>query len=858
MEISENREYGLDHYIGLMERWNDRPFIVGQKGYRSYPWSYREIRTGILCLCSEFEKRGVTNGSRVILAGKQSPEWVVAFFSILHSGAVVVPVDADSQIPFIHHIISRTSPVLIVGDIPALRSQKETAALFLPFSSIRALMNRRDVAHSSSKTNPGDLAEIVFTSGTTSQPKGVMLTHGNILSILKPIKLGIDKHQRLIKILPQLKMLCTLPYSHMYGQVIGIFVPILLGSSVYLTEETSPVSLLRTIRKERIFGLFTVPRVMKLLVDYLKNDLKARGKYERFLKKFERWKETSWQLRVVLFLNLHRTFGLHFWVFIVGGAPIDPETHEFWRRTSFGVIQGYGLTETAPIVTLFNPFQHERDSVGIVFPGQEVKIAPDGEILVKGDNVMTGYFDDPEASGNVLDDGWFRTGDIGEIDSKGHLFIRGRKKEMILGTDGRNIYPIDIERVLNAEEGVRESIVFGEPGPAGESIHAVLLLEPDAEPEKVIQNANTHLGAHEKIRNYSVWEERDFPRTPTMKVKKGDIARKVLEHAQPESEGQGEDLFGGLTAAGAVTKDMRLSSDLGLSSLDIAEVIIRLEKKYGISLDETIINPEITVGEIEELAAKPQKAVSLSMPRWTRKKLVSSLRDFFVNGVLLPSFRTLCTLEVSGREILSGYDGPRILCANHQSDYDSIAVLLALPPRYRRKIASALGLNRFFAYFSKLGTSFVRQDEKRGTIEIAFWMRRVAHIFAYHLVTFLFQVYPFPQGGVYRPSLEYTGELLDAGKWILIFPEGRANRKGEMASFKGGVALLAEKTDVPVFPIGIQGMHSLQPTGRIIPQRGGKVRVAFGEPIRYQGQGHEEFTALVEKAVNELTARDTR
>ncbi len=849
MTVAEQSTEGISTYIDLMERWKDRLFLVGYRGYRKYPWRYSQTREAILVLSNELRRRGVSSGSRVLLVGKQSPEWVIAFFAILHRGAVVIPLDADSPLEFILRIFKKTTPALIIGDEPTFEKSKVISQIFIHFNQIEVFVEQNPAPISQKSREPQNLAEIVFTSGTTSEPKGVMLSHRNILSILNPIKKGIEQHRTLVKLFPRIKMLCTVPYSHMFGQVTGIFLPILLGSTLYFTEETTPAAMIRAIKRDRILTLITVPRFMKLLADHVKNDLKIRGKYARFEKRWERWVNLPWQVRVLWFLNLHRFLGLHFWSFIVGGAPLDPETHEFWRRTVFSVFQGYGLTETAPIVTMFNPFKHKRDSVGVVFPGQEVRVAPDGEILVKGQNIMTGYFDDPAATRNVIEDGWLRTGDIGEVDAQGQVFIRGRKKDMILTSDGHNIYPVDIENVLNTEKGIRESVVIGKPGPSGESIHAVLLLESGADPERVIQNANVRLRPHQKIRSYTLWEDMDFPRTPTMKVKKVDIEKKVLEQHGPE-KAEEVDLFDGLVA-GAVNRNMRLSADLGLDSLDMVEVICRLEKKYGVSLDETLIGPDTTVGEIEALSSQPQKAPSIPMPRWTRKKPASILRGLITNGIILPFFRLFCRIEVHGLEELEMHRGARIICVNHESDLDPLALLLSLPLRYRKRIVPAMGLIRFQPFFTQVGRFGENADTGGAVKKRSSYWKKTTYALAYHTVILLFQAYPFPQGAAYRPSLEYTGELLDAGLWILIFPEGRVSDTGDMNRFKGGISLLAEKTGVPVFPVGMMGMHEILPPGRRFPHRG-KVSISFGKPLIYEGQEHDEFTSRIEQAVRKL------
>jgi long-chain acyl-CoA synthetase len=861
----------LSAYVETLLGWGDRPFLVGRKGYRRDSWSYREVWNAVQACASLLGERGVAGGERVLLLLPQSPEWVVTFFAVLLRGGVVIPLEASSPPQFIEAVRGKTSPVVLIAPDGMQESLGEAPGGFIPLSAVSACRIAPLSKTLSGTCDRGDLAEIVFTSGTTSQPKGVMLSHGNILSAVEPIDRGIHERKLLIKFFPRIRMLCTVPYTHMFGQVTGILLPILLGSTVYFTDDTAPSALIRMIKRNRILTLITVPRILKLLANHVRQEMAAQGVYDRFLKRWESRQHLPWKIRIFSFLSLHRIMGLRFWSFIVGGAALDPDTHEFWRRTVFAIFQGYGLTETAPIVTMFNPFRHPRDSVGVVMPGQELRLAPDGEILVRGGNVMRGYYDDAGSTTEVLENGWFHTGDLGEMDEEGRIFIKGRKKEMILTSDGHNVYPSDVERALNEQPGVRESVVFGRPGPSGEAVHAVLLLETGADPERIVTEANAQLTPQQHIRGFDRWENADFPRTSTMKVRKGEVIRQVLGQKKPAA--RQDELFQGLLA-GPPKREARLAGDLGLDSLDTVELVSRLEKQYGVSLDETIIGPDTTVGEIEELvsgasrdeAARVQRP--LHMPRWTRRLPARMARFILTDGILLPLFKLFCRLEVKGLESLRKHEGSRILCANHQSDVDPFALLLALPLRLRRFVAPAMGLNRFYAYFTRLG----RQPEERprghrspekvretaGGRANRNDVRRSAKGFFHHLsygiVTLLFQTFPFPQGAAYRPSLEYTGELLDAGFWLLIFPEGRVSMDGSIGEFKGGVSLIAEKTEVPVFPVGIEGMHDVLPPGKWFPCRG-RVKIAFGNPLWYRQEGHESFSRRIEEEVRRLAGR---
>ncbi|MBA7671798.1 2-succinylbenzoate--CoA ligase [subsurface metagenome] len=763
----------------------------------------------------------------------------------MHRGAVAIPLDPQTPEELFFNIYKQTTPSLIICDIPLQKTSAET----ITFSSIKDYKTLKKI--DPVKITPEDAAEIVFTSGTTSEPKGVVLTHGNILSNLKPFDEGIEKKQKLIKLLTPFRILCTVPYSHMFGQLAGIFLPILLGSTIYFAHETGPASLIRAIRRDRILTLIAVPRVLKLLFDHVKAELTARGKLSGFERRWDRWEKLPYPLRAIIFFDIHRFLGLHFWSFIVGGAPLDADTHEFWRRLVYSVLQGYGLTETAPMVTMFNPFRHNRSSVGKVLPGQEVKIGADGEILVKGENVMAGYYNDPKSTASVIIDGWFRTGDIGSIDKEGHVYIKGRKKEMIVTSDGHNVYPKDIEKVLNSIKGVREGVVIGLPEAGIERIHAVLLLEPGADPQKCIKYTNAQLLPYQRIREYTVWHDTDFPRTSTLKIRKAEILKKIQS---PEKSISKSGDFVERLLSGTAGPDSKLVTDLGMNSLDVVEAVSTIEKKYNISIDESLIGPETTVRDLEALAAHPSAAKTLSMPRWARRKPVKLLRRIIMDGIILSIFRIYCRMKVHGLENLKYAGVFGILAANHASDLDPLAVLSALPIRLRSLIAPALGLNRFYAYFenfSRVSSKDAASEKGKKPQRLKTRLLHMLYGFFYFLITFLFQAFPFPQGTAYRGSLEYIGELLDAGYWILIFPEGEVSSTGELQQFRGGISVLAKQTGAPVFPVAIKGMNQVLPPGRYWPRRN-HIDIYFGKPLSYDEKYSKSFTEMIENAVRDL------
>jgi long-chain acyl-CoA synthetase len=840
-ELLMEKRSALAEYLDLMKEWGNRTYLVGRDGYRSKPWRFDETRRASLGLSGTLKKNGLKKGQRVILGLRPGPAWVICFFSVLHRGGVVVPVDPDSPAALLRGIVEQTEPSFIICD-----SKRDPVAL----ACRHAACVTQDELGMYCKGPPGkpepvsvsDYAEIVYTSGTTANPKGVVLTHGNILADLNPLEAGIERRKRLIRFCTPLRLLCTVPYSHMFGQIAGIFLPILIGSTIYQAADMDPASLIRQIKRNRIICLITVPRVMKLMMDHFHAFVRQNGMLETFKRKYERLVSLPYPLRWPFFLDVRRFFGLSFWSFIVGGAPLDPDTHEFWRRLVYAVFQGYGLTETAPIVSMFNPFGDDRSSVGRVFPGQTVRISQEGEIQIHGGNVMEGYYKDPEKTAQVLHDGWLSTGDMGTVGEDGRLYVRGRKKEMIVTPDGRNVFASDVEEALSRVEGVRDCLVFGMPGDCGETVHAVLLLDERTDPGEAVRAANNTLLPFQRIRGHTVWNAPDFPRTPTLKIRQEEVLSRVQSVQAGEQSHNPLDRLIPPDAG----PDARLIEDLGLDSLDRIELVLRVEQEYGTSLDESHVGPNTTLGDLEKLAQHPKPHTALKMPRWNRSLPARLFRSLFMNGVLLPAMRLFCRLQTEGFEKFEDGNGERILTSNHTSDLDPIAILLALPLKYRKLLCPAMGLNRFGARFTGYTTGPAPNEGEKNT-----GIKRFLAGLAYRTVTLLFQTYPFPQGAAYRPSLEYTGELLDAGRWVLFFPEGVVSSDGRVHGFKKGIGMIAAQTKSRVYTVCIDGMEKVLPPGRRFPKRG-RVRVRFGAPLEYAGEGYDAFAGKLEKAVRDL------
>jgi long-chain acyl-CoA synthetase len=612
--------------------------------------------------------------------------------------------------------------------------------------------------------------------------------------------------------------------------------------------------------------LVCVPKVLDVLREHLQRVLPQTAEEDVLAGKHFVWR--WWRYRAA-----HRLFGWKFWCIVCGAAPLEPDLEAFWRKLGFLVVQGYGLTETAPIVTLNHPFHASRGTVGTPIGGVEVKIAADGEILVRGENVTSGYYNadtggPPEAAA-AFKDGWFHTGDIGEFDPAGRLLIKGRKKEMIVTPQGLNVIPEDVERALLAQPGVKDAGVVGLRVSGEERIHAVLVLEAAADLDRIVRDANATLEDHQRVWSTSVWPGPVLPRTEgTQKLKRRELQRWAAgEAAGAPARSAGatvEDIVGRF-AGGRELKPETTLDELGLSSLDRVEMMMALEDAFQVTLDEGAIEASKTIADLNTLihgfgepgplgipevgtlrvresdglpeATTVRAPEALKFPSWNRWPGAWLLRRLSLPTWILPLARVFLRLRVEGLEHLRGLSGPAIFAANHQSHMDTPTILIALPGRWRYRVATAMSREFFHAHFHRRAVGFMS------------WATNSLNYFG---ACMFFNAFPLSQGGTgTRQTLRYIGDITADGYAILIFPEGQRHPEGQISPFRPGVGMIASKLDLPVVPVRIVGLDKVLHPRMKWPKRG-PVRVSFGAPLKLTGDDYPSLAKRVEEAVRGL------
>jgi len=840
----------LLEYFRPDSRPRDEIAVVWRRGYRTIRWSYGQLLVAAMSVREMLRSRGVGKGDRVLLWGENSGEWIAAFLGCMFQGAIAVPMDAIAEKGFARRVADHADVKLAVVGRGLTSPLGDSETLFL--EDIGNIDGGRSAGDFSPvEAGSADPIEIVFTSGTTAEPRGVVLTHRNLLANLAPIETEIAKYRRYERFVHPLRFLDLLPLSHVFGQLLGIFLPQILGGTSVFLDTLNPAEVARTIRSERVSLLVTVPRLIESLRDQIERDLAARGALEKFQRDYRVAEHEHFLKRWWRFRAIRRRFGWKFWAVISGGAALPAAAEEFWTRLGYAVIQGYGLTETTSLVSLNHPFRLGRGSIGKVMPGLEMRLSDEGEILVRGENVASGYWKDAGIAPVLGADGWFHTGDLGERDASGNLYFKGRRKNVIVTPEGLNVYPQDLEAELRKEPGVRDCVVVGLERDGNAEPCAVLLLRDSsaaggaaATAATIVEHANDRLAPFQHMRRWLVWPDQDFPRTPTQKPVLARI-REVVE-AKAGSDGTAAKPATGPLAE-LLTRVLHGRTSQGggealnLSSIERVELMGALEDRYQVDLSETEYASADTMQALERLVeAPPPRSVAFQYPRWPQSWPVRAIRAVVYNLLARPAMLILGWPRIRGREHLRETNGPVLIVANHVTFFDPAYILEGLPGRFRRRLAVAMDGELLESMRTPLpGTGFLMGLVGRVT---------------YFLVVSVYNVFPLPRRAGFRKSFAFAGDLIDRGWNVLVFPEGERARTTKMNPFRAGIGLLATRLGVPVVPMRFDGVAEAREAGKhIVPP--GRIKVWIGAPTRYtEAQPAEEIARDLERRVLGLGA----
>jgi len=823
----------------------DEIAVAQRRGYRMERWTYGRVLDEACRFARELEARGIGKGDAVVFWGENSAEWTAAFLGCVLRGAVAVPLDVVSTGDFAARVAGDVRAKLIV------RSSKLAGALEgVPSLDLETLpetiASHSQQPYVSPPLTRKDTLEIIFTSGTTAEPRGVVISHGNVLANIEPLEREMRKYARAERIFHPLRFLNLLPLSHIFGQMMGMFIPPLLGATVIHSDSLKPWETIETIRRERVSVLVAVPRLIESLEREIERGLEGRGRIERFRQTFEAAEKNHFLVRWWKFRDTHRKFGWKFWAFIVGGAALPERAETFWHRLGYAVVQGYGMTETTSLISLNHPFRTGRGSIGKAFPGMEIKVDENGEVLVRGESIATNYRRGQATEALANADGWFHTGDLAEIRPDGNFYFKGRRKSVIVTPAGMKVYPEDLEKALRQQSGVRDCVALGLPREGNEEPCAVLLFDgTEAAATAAVQQANNSLAEYQQIREWFVWTEPDFPRTPTQKpalaqIRAAVLARRDARLAAPAASSVASLVaqISGRETASAAPGDAGVAL-ASMSSLDRVELMSAMEDRYQVDLSEAKFAEASTIAQLEQLVREtPTVHAEHAFPHWPQHWLASSVRALAHYLLIWPATYLLAAPRIKGRGNLRGLRGPVLVISNHVTYVDIGWILAALPARFRHRLATAMRGERLAAM-------------RRPSASMGFF-ERLGERLAYPLVLLFFNVFPLPKQSGFLRSFSFVGDLVDRRWSVLVFPEGITTVDGRIAPFRSGIGLLATRLNIPVVPMRLDGLFDLKEKERHIAWPG-TVRVTIGKPQRFSSdRDPEEVARELQRCVEEL------
>jgi long-chain acyl-CoA synthetase len=781
-------------------------------------------------------------GDRVVIFSENKPEWAYALFGIWRRGGIAVPIDhmaSEDEVAFIiqdarptYAFVSSDLKYTFAKAVKRHRYKVEVIDIedFIPFQD-----PKEPITNISE-----DIALILYTSGTTGQPKGVMLTFGNLQSNIEAIAKENIASSKDITI-------ALLPFHHAYPLMVSLLVPIYLGATIIFSENLSSSSLVNLIVANKVTALIGVPKLYKILHDKIFgeiNNIPIAKKLFSFVDFVG-----SPKLGKIIFKKVHKSFGGNLKYFISGGAKLDPNIAHDLYMLGFDVLEGYGLTETSPIVSFNVPGSIKIGSVGKPIPGVEVKIAEDGEVLVKGKNVMKGYWQRPDLTNEAIKDGWFYTGDIGYLDEDGYLYIIGRKKELIVLENGKKVIPEEIENlILSKSDIVKEVAVIEQNG----HLHAIIVPNFELVKEKgilnlreyitweVIDKVNRELPSYKNITDFSIREE-ELPKTRLGKIKRfllkaqDNVPLKAKEQTYKEEEKP----IGILTEQEGILLDYlrryksdispkdHIEIDLGLDSLDKVELLSFLDKTFGIQIPEKELSKYLSVEQLMSLVldkeAKQTKEVNWHdiLSETAPAETLEYKDEVLIYGsyLLRQIFKVYFRFQVEGLPNLPK-ENPFIIAPNHASYLDGFLIAASLPKELIKD------------------TYFVGAKE--------YFEGKIGDIIAKH-----FHVIPVDTQSSVKETLIKSAAILKSKKNLVIFPEGARTRNGKLLPFKKGVAILSKELKVPIVPTAIKGSYEAMKIGDIFPKPK-KIVVRYGWPLLYYEFSYDEIIGRLEEAVQSL------
>ena len=889
-----------DRFVECAERWPQNTAVEIQTPEGIEDYSYAQLRSMAESVAAWLIARGLQPGARVAILANNHPRWVAVYLGIIAAGGAAVPLDTAYHADQVAKLLRDSGGSLLFCDLKHLETALQavsglSVALILTepgqhpkdVFELDKILSRPAEAFTPVPRAPDDLASLLYTSGTTADPKGVMLTHANLLGEAEAVFAWAH-------IGPNDAVLGVLPLFHVLSQMANLLLPLVAGAKVVYLSTLNTTELLRALRERNITAFAVVPQFFYLIHDRIFKEVSQKGALTRFA--------FGWMRRItvlgrrlgfnpgrLLFGRIHNLFGKRMRLLVTGGSRFDPKIGRDFYSLGIDVLQAYGLTETSGGAFVNPPDENVIGSVGKPLKGVEAKIVEpqaaddgspaSGEIIMRGPIIMKGYWNRPDATAEVLKDGWLYTGDLGYIDERGNLFITGRRKEVIILANGKNIYPEEIETHYLQSPFIKEICVMGMEGTAGsEKLYAVVVPNFDVLRQRKVVNAkevirfdveglSAKLASTKRISGYEIWQE-DLPRTTTRKLKRFEIEKRVRAGKRDDSAEiasskpltpeeaawlERADVQRALkvirefspAAPELIRPGDNLELDLGLDSMRRVELLVAVEQELGGDVEESQLAGIYTVRELLDAviasAASGKQASKQQFAGWSavlqedpidpavlaicKHRFFTDRLIYLLSRLIKLTWRVRSCIDVQGLENLPR-EGAYLLCSNHQSFLDPVILLAVLPLR---------SIQRMFA----VGTSEIFGSG---------FMLRVARIMRTVVVDPDANLIPAMRAGAYG---------LRHGLALVLYPEGERSIDGTPKTFKKGASILSIHLQVPIVPVAVDGIYDSWPRGKPF-QKFAPIKIKIGQPMmpppeaEASEEAYAKFTAALKARVVEM------
>ncbi len=842
----------LLHYLAdSSKQWVNNEAFVIRRRIKKEIIKYKDLPNLISKFEAWFSDEKIVPKSKILFWGLNCPEYAMSLLSTIATNRTAIPIDWRNSVETIQGVIDKTQPKFAFISKyfrhEFISNQKIKVFfiedLFSLISKIKKTKTVQRLLSTKEYNNPENLVEIVFTSGTTGRPKGVVMKQKNLLANLKAVEPSLPDLQNS-------RTISILPLSHMLEQIAGLLLPVGKGASIFYLPRINNFRLLQAFSEYKPTYIVFVPQLLKIFWGKIEDKARSNNQLEKLERLLRLAAYLPIPIRRKIFSRIHKLFGGHLKFIACGGAPLDKNIGENWLKVGMLIIEGYGATEATAITSINNFDSPVLGSVGKPISGVKVHIDGNGEIYIQGSSLTEGYYKDPERTKVAFTPNGYKTGDIGEFDSKGNLHIKGRDVFKIVLSSGEKVFVEDLETKIHADPRVKEACVVARKLPDGDKIHAYLILKKTAETgiKKIVSDINFRLESKQQIRSFDLWPAEDFPRTPTLKIDRRSVYEVANEQktitdavsSKTDAVYVYQDVIDIVAKISGVDRSKiadsdTLAGDLNIDSLSRVELVALSEEHLGLLIDETKITAKTTVADLKQLAKTADSQENVVLPTWQFTNWGEKIHYLATKFLLIPFHSLIIKIQYPQKHLPQILPGS-VIIFNHPGIMDGVCVVRTL--------------------FKQNLYNFVTNSAAN------FWTNKTS--FARPLELFVGGIPLYESGHKLMRVLQVDSDLLDRGYSLLFAPQGGLQTSDEEEPFRLGIGYIIQQLDRPVYVVKIEGYRKVWPVPEkgfenctlidFLPPRTGTVQVKVSPMIKgdWQSMTPVQVTNLLEEKYRNL------